>query len=324
MSFIDKAQTLWRRFTGGAPAEEDESVYYSRRHDGSVSGYHPNAGRHSQRMQPVQQGGQGEQGGQVDPSTGNAAGDPWAAQGYAADPSAQAGQAAQEYFQPPQPYQPQWGQPAYSQMQPPEPGTAFQNLWQANQPQQASQVYPPQPAQPPVPDNISYLHGGIIGEDEREYVHTLRIAQVGGVPDCYLLMECMRNNETVLVNLDAAQDNAEIDRCLDLLYGAACALQCTFNRVSNRSLYLLTPATVQVRPAENIRRQTELEMDARWPDPASLAYQQRVAAREQQAYGGYGGYGAPYQGVSGERRAAVGGWGGSAYANFGGFPRSGR
>ena len=327
MSFRDKAQTLLRRFRAGG--EVDEESMYSRRHDGSLSGYHPNVGR----MSPQ------------DPAT--PADQPYDAYSqppsYAAQEQAMQGQApvqpqAEYSFQ--QNYQPLWNTPeqAYQATDyrtgyqphfqtPPapanQPGSPFVGYQPQFQPQPQQQPVQPQP---PVPDNILYMPGGVIGQDGKEYLHTIRVAQITGVPDCYALMHSMRNNETVIVNLDMMPDNSEIDRCLDLLFGASYALQCQFNLVSSRNIYLLTPATIQVENVENLRQRSDYETDNRWPDPGNLAYRQRVAAREQQGmYGSYGqsGYASSYPTYgmgrrTGTRNSAM------EYTDFGGFPSAGR
>lgn len=330
MSFMDKAQTLLRRFrTNGQP--DDESMY-SRRHDGSLSGYHPNSVRQPQT--PEQ-----EQPAPVDVHF-DAYNPP---QPYAQDPAmeqpAESSYTFQQSYQ--QPVQPVWSQPEQPYAQPDystgyqpqfqappgnvnQPGSPFYG-YQPQFPQQPAQ--PMQPAQPqqPVPDNISYFPGGVIGEDRREYLHTVRIAQIAGVPDCYALMQNMRNSETVVINLDMVQDSTEIDRCLDLLFGAAYALQCQFNSIASRNVYLLTPGTIQVLNTENLRRRSEYEMDNRWPDPNNLAYRQRVAGREQPpVYAPQGSYASPYQNHGGMGRYTGVRSTGTEYTDFGGFPSASR
>ena len=330
MSLLDKAQTFLRRFRGND--EPSEESMYSRRHDGSLSGYHPNVGR----MAPSNEAGASAEA-PYDPyaQPPSWAQEPMVGQSPVAQPADMAGYGQPTGYQPlwNQPEQPAWQpqaefQSAYQpqfQMppanQPGSPFTGYQSGFQPPQPMQ-----PVQPAQPPVPDNISYMPGAIVGKDGREYVHTVRVAQVIGVPDCYVLMQSMRNNETVVVNMDMVPDPAEVDRCLDLLFGASYALQCQFNRVSSRNLYLLTPATVQVETADNLRRRSEYEAENRWPDPSNLGYRQRAAYEPQNGFGGYGqnSYDAGYQRQSGmgrrtgTRNATV------EYTDFGGFPNARR
>jgi len=136
-----------------------------------------------------------------------------------------------------------------------------------------------------VPNNIVYMNGVTVGQDGTAYRHSMRVAQITTVPDCYRLVAFMRSGESVLVNLDEMHETEEMGRCLDLLYGAAYALQCTFTRVANRCLYLITPADILVQPYDSIAEESDREIDARWPDPASVGYMQRNAQREQDKYG---------------------------------------
>ena len=324
MSFLDRAQTFLRRFrTNEEPSEES---MYSRRHDGSLSGYHPNVGR----MSP-----------QDHATPAETPYDPYAQPpSWAQEPAVgqnPATQPADLYGYGQQGYQPLWNQQPEQTAWQPQFQTEFQSAYQpqfqnppANQPGSPFVGYQPQqPAQPqpPVPDNISYMPGAIVGKDGREYLHTIRVAQIAGVPDCYLLMQSMRNNETVVVNLDMVPDAMEIDRCLDLLFGASYALQCQFHHVSTRNIYLLTPATVQVETAENLRRRSDYEAENRWPDPSNLGYRSRASYEPQNAYGGFGqnNYATGYQSYNngmgrrtGTRNTSM------EYTDFGGFPNAGR
>ena len=331
MSFLNRAQTLLKRFrTSG---EYDEEKMYSRRHDGSLTGYHPNAGRQPQPQQPAAEAAPYDVYSQP-PS-------PYAQQAMADQPQ-QPGEKytfqqnyQQAFWAPPeQPaytapqgdyqtgYQPQFSSPLANQ-----PGSPFVGYQPQFQPQQPAPQPTQQSQQPPVPDNISYMPGGIIGKDGKEYLHTVRIAQITGVPDCYLLMQSMRNNESVIVNLDLVPDAVEIDRCLDLLFGACYALQCSFNHVSTRNIYLLTPGTVQVENVESLRRQNEYEVDNRWPDPNNLAYRARPITREpQNPFSGYSQnpYAASYSNYGGMGRRTGTRNTATEYTDFGGFPNAGR
>ena len=333
MSFLDKAQTFLKRFRPNS--EPSEESMYSRRHDGSLSGYHPNVGR--QPQQPAAEAAP------YDPYSQPPS--PYAQQAMAEQPQQPEQQPEMYTFQqnyqqafwapPEQPtynvpqmdyqagYQPQFQSPLANQ-----PGSPFVGYQPQFQPQQpAPQPQAQQPQQPPIPDNISYMPGGIIGKDGTQYLHTVRIAQITGVPDCYLLMQSMRNNESVIVNLDLVPDTTEIDRCLDLLFGACYALQCQFNHVSTRNIYLLTPGTVQVENVENLRRQNEYEVDNRWPDPSHLNYRSRSMGREpQNPYAGYAQnpYAASYQSYGGMGRRTGTRNTATEYTDFGGFPNAGR
>ena len=162
------------------------------------------------------------------------------------------------------------------------------------------------------PNNISYFPGAFVGKDGRAYSHVERVAQVTQVPSCYRIIEFMRNGESVIVNTEMINDPAETDRCLDMLYGAACALGCTLTRISSqKEIYLLSPETVMVVPYDGIRRMSDQEINARWPDPDAMndrygygrsqqgGYQERSSNYGRRGYAGrydegYGSYQSAY------------------------------
>lgn len=146
-------------------------------------------------------------------------------------------------------------QPSFQQM-----GTGYQ------QPYGMDQGYQQQ-----AQSNISYMPGNFVGNDGRAYSHVERVAQLTKVSSCYRIIEFMRNGESVIVNTEMMGDERENQRCLDLLYGAAFAMNCTLTRVSqNKDIYLLSPETVMVVPYESIRRMSDQDINDRWPDPEQM------------------------------------------------------
>ena len=126
-----------------------------------------------------------------------------------------------------------------------------------------------QPPQPQVPDNVSYMPNVFVGSDGAAYRHVERLTQPMSAATCYRLIEFMRNGETVIVNTELIQDERENQRCLDLLYGAAYTMKCTFTRISAKSIYLIAPATVSVISYESIRQMNEQDAAVRWPGAES-------------------------------------------------------
>lgn len=125
--------------------------------------------------------------------------------------------------------------------------------------------YQPTQHQPQAPmDNISYMPGNFVGDDGRAYSHCERVAIVNNMSMCYKVMECMRNGESVVFVTEQIADEDELQRCLDLLYGASFAMNYTFTKVSNKSIYLLAPATVLVIPYQAVRQMSSQDSMARW------------------------------------------------------------
>lgn len=130
------------------------------------------------------------------------------------------------------------------------------------------------------PDNISYMPGNFVGPDGRAYSHVERVVRMTSVASSMKIIDFMRNGESVIVTTEQITDERENQRCLDLLFGAAFTMACTLTRISARDIYLLSPATVMVLPDEGIRRMSDQDVNARWP-------QQEMA--ESQGRYGYGG-----------------------------------
>ncbi len=129
-----------------------------------------------------------------------------------------------------------------------------------------------QPAAQPLPDNVSYMPNVFVGNDGAAYRHVERLTQPMSAATCYRLIEFMRNGETVIVNTELIQDERENQRCLDLLYGAAYTMKCTFTRISAKSIYLIAPATVSVISYESIRQMNEQDVAVRWPGSESAFF----------------------------------------------------
>ena len=138
---------------------------------------------------------------------------------------------------------------------------------------------------------------------------TLRVAQITGIASCYRLLEFMQNNETVIVNAEQITDAMEASRCMDMLFGAAYAMNQNFERIASRMIYLIAPRHVHVLPYESMLHLSQQDIERRWPGsarasgqearrPASRqedfapAFGQHAAAAPQTQYTGFGGFGA--------------------------------
>ena len=178
----------------------------------------------------------------------------------------------------PVPQQPERGgrffrrQQAQPQMQPvQQPQAPVQPQPQMMQPQQpmdfAAQIPQNPNATQPLrrEGNVTYMPNLYVGNDGAAYRHVERLTQPMSASTCYRLIEFMRNGETVIVNTELIQDERENQRCLDLLYGAAYTMNCSFTRISAKSIYLIAPSTVSVISYESIRQMNEQDQAVRWP-----------------------------------------------------------
>lgn len=182
-------------------------------------------------------------------------------------------------------------------------------------PQQAPQQVPQQAPQTQE-SNVAYFPGTVRDDAGNGYAMILRVAQITGIPSCYRLLEFMQNNEATIVNAEQITDVMEANRCMDMLFGAAYAMNQTFERISGKMIYLIAPRHVQVIPFDTMRHMSEMDMERRWPGATRGAQEPRFtgfAGRRQDDF-------AP---AGGQRAAASGAQAGvyTDYGRFGGFGR---
>ncbi|MDO4483369.1 MAG: cell division protein SepF [Clostridia bacterium] len=291
MSFKDWKQQLASRLRGKGAQQQEED-----RFSGSFSGYHPAGNRDmydtsrmaAQQQEPQQAAYQPQQemNGMM-PEQGYAP----QMQGYTWQ------QQAQQMNMPPVPQQTTW-QPQQEMRQ---QTSSWQTAWQPRQEQPAPEAAGRQ--NQPRQDNISYLNVNFTGSDGRGYVGVERAVLLAGISDCNRVIEYMRNNESVILNMDNIADDKEVQRCLDFVSGAAFTLEYTVTKLSrSKRIYMLSPAVILVltdagmanwktgADAQPLREQAE-ESRAWTEQPA---YGDRRAAYEapyaQQSYGNAQGY----------------------------------
>ncbi len=164
-------------------------------------------------------------------------------------------------------------EPAYQQTFPPREEKPYEQKWQQGAAPQAEDrnrrfgraEEVPHFGQQSVPNNVSYMPNVFVGDNGVGYRHVERLTQPVSASTCYRLIEFMRNGESVIVNTELIQDERENQRCLDLLYGAAYTMNCSFTRIAAKSIYLIAPASVTVISYESIRQMNEQDQAVRWP-----------------------------------------------------------
>ena len=224
----------------------------------------------------------------------------------------QPGQAFQ-HQQAPQQTRPGFGQPAFQHnaQQPPRGFTAKQPI-------------PPQQPEQPAGDGHTFAFPG--GDsyvvDGHAYKMIFRVAQITGVPSCFRVIEFMYNNEAVIVNAEQITDLVEADRCMDLIFGAACAMKQRLMRVSGKQIYLITPPQVYVAPFDGLRRAGMADIERRWPGAlqANMQPQQmgaQPAVNNVQPMNGFGQQDDFAAGMG--RRAARNNMNVNGFTDYGGF-----
>ena len=181
------------------------------------------------------------------------------------------GYPAQGYSQPPQGY-PQ--QPAYGMPQ-----------------QQVTPMTPPNAAQGVPPSNVVQFPGPTQGQDGAAYAHTEYVVLLRSYSECRNIIEYIKTNASVFLNMEFIASDSERQRCVDMLSGAAYTLGCKLTRVSARGIYLISSPTV------HLVMDAAMEKFAAAPETAAYAragYEAYGAARP---YGSYqaGGYARPAQ-----------------------------
>ena len=286
MSFVDSMQALLdkvRQRTAG-----DEEQHTSNMANGGFSGYRPatakhrvtrETGRHSAPEQATGYDMGAQQGAFTgtaqttwqQPQQGTGYQQPQQGTGYQQPQQGTGYQQPMDGYQQ-NPYQTGWqqtNQGGWQQQPQQQGGWQDQGAWSQDGSWGTNQTA--WPNNQGAPNNITYFPGTFMGGDGRAYSHVERLALVTQVPSCYRIIEFMRNGESVVVNTEMINDPAETDRCLDMIYGAARAMGFSMTRISSqKAIYILSPETVMVVPYEGIRRMSEQDMNARWPEPDAV------------------------------------------------------
>ena len=116
--------------------------------------------------------------------------------------------------------------------------------------------------------NISYMPGYAPDAGAAPYNHVEHILTLTGLKSCYEAIECMKNGETLLVELGAIANEGESMRCQDMLAGAAFTLGCSVRMLQGARLVLIAPEGVKILPEEAPARM----------EPAQAPYMQAAPA----------------------------------------------
>lgn len=198
----------------------------------------------------------------------------------------QQGQPPQGYQQ--QPQQPYPPQPMYQPQQPPQQPRYRTQAGYQEAPPQAQQPYPPQPSQG-AEGNFAYFPGAVFqGSAGESYVHVERVSHMLSREDVHTVVQFMMNKESIIVNCESIGSAQEVQRCIDLMSGAAYALNCQLTQLSLASkIFLISPSTVSVLCDEASHR-----MNGRNGDGTPLRSRgqgaPRQRARQQNNAEGYG------------------------------------
>ena len=110
------------------------------------------------------------------------------------------------------------------------------------QPQQGYQ----QQLQPMPGSNVLTFPGMQTTPDGMVYAHVEYIVQLCSRNECRKVIDYIRTNASVFLNMETIADASERQRCVDMLSGAAYALGCSLNKISPRGVYLISSPSVRV------------------------------------------------------------------------------
>ena len=138
----------------------------------------------------------------------------------------------------------------------------------------------------PAPEKVVPFPGMASDAAGNVFAHELQILQLRDRDECRAIIEHLKNNCTVALNMDNIASDTEKQRCVDMLSGAAYTLNCNINRISTRGVYVITPESVRVAQDEATRR---LNGAARQPGQRPSRAHSYAAGRASQAQDGYDG-----------------------------------
>lgn len=96
----------------------------------------------------------------------------------------------------------------------------------------------------PTGGNISYPT--FPAANETAQLPRIRITQLHSVQECYRIIEFMRDQEVVVVNTEPIASDQEVQRCIDMISGAAFTLSCSLTRITRAErAYLISPSRME-------------------------------------------------------------------------------
>ena len=109
----------------------------------------------------------------------------------------------------------------------------------------------------PQQSNIMYMNNGgtnFVDESGSAYIHTERVIQMMNVEATFRVIDFMRNNESIIVNVEGIANETETQRCLDLLVGAAFTMGCSMTKITQfKHAYLFAPRSVLVLADDSVK-----------------------------------------------------------------------
>lgn len=131
--------------------------------------------------------------------------------------------------------------------------------------------------------NISYMPG-VAPEGGNTYTHIEHILTITSLSSCYEAIECMKNEETLIVSLDLLENDSERLRYQDMLAGAAFTLGCSVRNLQSLGVVIIAPAGVKILPERQERKWFQPQREAE-PQPEQGYYSRRERRSSQNPVG---------------------------------------
>ena len=100
------------------------------------------------------------------------------------------------------------------------------------------------------PEQTQYRQTGNVvdfpGQQEAAPVHVEYVILLRSRNECTKVIEYIKTNASVFLNMEYIANESERQRCVDMLSGAAYTLGCRLHKISNRGIYLIASPYVRV------------------------------------------------------------------------------
>ena len=164
----------------------------------------------------------------------------------------------------------------------------------AYQQQQQTQAYPQASAQTAYqqPSNILPFPGMIRGPEGNLYAHVEYIVLLRSRNECTRIIEYIKANASVFLNMEFIANDSERQRCVDMLSGAAYTMGCKLNKISQRGIYLISSPNVRVMLDPAMQKfaatpESQGYVRPEYANPAAYQTGAPMAGYAAQAGGGY-------------------------------------
>ena len=114
--------------------------------------------------------------------------------------------------------------------------------------QQFGRAPAPQAAQPAYqqPSNVLPFPGMTRSPEGSYYAHVEYVVLLRSRNECTKVIEYIKANASVFLNMEFIANDSERQRCVDMLSGAAYTLGCNLSKISQRGIYLISSPSVYV------------------------------------------------------------------------------